>query len=94
MYKIVLHKEVLSKDLKELGPYETEKIFKVIKEKLEIDPIHFGKPLRKELKGYYRLRVDFYRVIYEIKNQEVTVFVLKVGKRKDNEVYKAALKRL
>jgi len=94
MYKIVLHKKVYSEDLKELDKGEVEKIFKALKEKLGRDPIQFGKPLREALKGYYRLRVDFYRVVYKVVKQEVTVSVIKIGKRKDNEVYEDAVKRL
>ena len=93
MYKIVLHEQVLSKDFKELDKPEIEKIFRAIKEKLETDPLTFGRPLRKELKGYYRLRVNFYRVIYKILKQEVVVSVIKIGKRKDSEVYEDARKR-
>ncbi len=73
MYKITLHKKVLSEDLEGLDKADVEKIFKAVKEKLGTDPVHFGKPLREELKGYYRLRVDFYRVVYQVKKQEVTV---------------------
>ena len=94
MYKITLHKKVLSEDLEGLDKAEVEKIFKAVKGKLGTDPIHFGKPLKEELKGYYRLRVDFYRVVYQVKKHEVTVFVLKIGKRKDDEVYNEAVKRL
>lgn len=94
MYKIVLHEQVLSKDFKELDKPEIEKIFRAIKEKLETDPLTFGKPLRKGLKGYYRLRVDFYRVIYKIIKHEVVVSVIKIGKRRDSEVYEYARKRV
>lgn len=94
MYKIVFHQKVVTEDLKGLDRNELEKIFKAIKEKLVTSPIQFGKPLKKELKGYYRLRVDFYRIVYKIIKHEITVSVIKVGKRKDNEVYDEAMKRI
>jgi mRNA-degrading endonuclease RelE of RelBE toxin-antitoxin system len=39
---------------------------KAIRERLETDPISYGKPLRKNLNGYRRLRVGRYRIIYKI----------------------------
>ncbi len=94
MYRIVLHQQVLSKDLKDLDSHEIERIFRAIKGKLEMNPVQFGKPLRKDLKGYYRLRVDFYRIIYQINKGNVTVFIIKIGKRKEDDAYVDAQKRL
>lgn len=94
MYKIVLHKKVITEDIKELGKHETERIFKAIKNKLTSDPISFGKPLKLGLKNYFRLRIDFYRVVYKVKKQEITVFIIKIGKRKDGEVYEDAMERI
>ncbi len=40
----------------------------------------------KKIKGYsnaYRIRLGDYRVIYEIRNLELIIFVVKIGHRKD-----------
>ncbi|NOQ36933.1 MAG: type II toxin-antitoxin system mRNA interferase toxin, RelE/StbE family [Methylococcaceae bacterium] len=34
-----------------------------------------------------KLRSSGYRLVYEVNNQEVTIFVIAVGKREDNAVY-------
>ncbi|MBX5328048.1 MAG: type II toxin-antitoxin system RelE/ParE family toxin [Candidatus Bathyarchaeota archaeon] len=46
---------------------------------LKTDPFA-GKPLRGEWKGVYSLRIGDYRVLYQIKKNEV--FLLVVGHRK------------
>ena len=61
---------------------------------LTIEPEKYGEPLKKELFGYRKLRVEDYRVIYRIRKETVTVLVLKIGARRDSEVYLDMLKRL
>ena len=56
-----------------------------IEKKLTVDPIAFGKPLRFSLKGYRRLRVGDYRVIYRIIEDKVLVMIVEIDHRK--EVY-------
>jgi mRNA-degrading endonuclease RelE of RelBE toxin-antitoxin system len=46
------------------------------------------------LKGYWKLKISDYRVIYKIEKKEIKILVLKVGIRRDEEVYKEMLKRL
>lgn len=60
------------------------RIRKAIEDRLILDPVKFGEPLRRSLSGYRKLRVGDYRVIYQIQGQ--TVVILKIGQRK--EVYK------
>ena len=53
---------------------------------LERNPRPFGvQKLRGEPNGY-RLRVGDYRILYEIRDNELLVFVVKVGHRK--EIYR------
>ncbi|MBF0378961.1 MAG: type II toxin-antitoxin system RelE/ParE family toxin [Desulfamplus sp.] len=47
------------------------------------DPAEFGKALRKDYKGYWRHRVGDYRVISSIKDDILTVLVVRIGHRKD-----------
>ena len=44
------------------------------------------KALKGEFKGFYRLRLRTYRVIYEKQNNKLVILVLRVSHRKD--VYK------
>ena len=52
-----------------------------IEERLMVDPIGFGKPLRYSLKGHRRLRVGDYRVVYRIEKK--TVVIIAIKHRKD-----------
>jgi len=67
---------ILPKTIKEM-------IRNAIEKKLTVDPIAFGKPLRYSLKGYRRLRVADYRVIYKIIEDKVLVIIIDIGHRKD-----------
>lgn len=57
-------------------------IKKAIDERLTTNPYRF-KPLRGKYKGFYRMRVGDYRIIYEIKNNELIVIIIAIGNRKN-----------
>ncbi|MCD6390224.1 MAG: type II toxin-antitoxin system RelE/ParE family toxin [Desulfobulbaceae bacterium] len=51
-----------------------------------------------QLRGYenyykIKLRASGYRLVYEVIDEEICVFVIAIGKRNKNEVYKQAQKR-
>lgn len=94
MYKIIYHHFVVEKDFKKISKYNSDRIARAIHNKLTISPEKFGSPLVGKLKGYFKLRVEDYRVVYEIKSSEVVVFVFKIRQRKDSIVYEEAIKRL
>lgn len=94
IWKIKIHKLVLSEDFKSITPSGQKIIFRDIHKKLSVDPKSYGKPLLGELKGYWRLRVGDYRVIYKIREDIVEVLVIKVGIRRDEEVYKEMSSRI
>ncbi len=94
MYKIVLHKIVVENDLPNMNKTDQDKVFNAMYKKLTVAPEKLGKPLHGKLKGYFKLRVDEYRVVYQIKKDEVVIFVFKIGQRKDSIVYEEAIKRL
>lgn len=82
----IVYKKSIKKDLKQLSPEVKSIIEQVINEKLKVDPIKFGTPLRKTLKGLFKLRIGNYRLVYSIQKQTITVFVIKIAHRRD--VYK------
>jgi mRNA interferase RelE/StbE len=51
-------------------------------ENLREDP-RIGKPLTANLTGLWSLRIGDYRAIYQIKDNELIVVVIKVGHRKN-----------
>ena len=94
MWKIKIHRLVVEEDFKKIGKKERSVILKAIYKKLSRSPREYGSPLRHGLKGYWKLKVSEYRVVYKIEKAEVKVLVLKVGMRRDEEVYKEMLGRL
>jgi mRNA interferase RelE/StbE len=93
-WKIKIHRLVLEEDFKSIGRSEQEIILKNIRKKLSVDPEGYGKALLGELRGYWRLRVGDYRVIYKIQRDIIQVLVIKVGIRRDEAVYKEFFFRL
>lgn len=94
MWKVLLHPFVLKEDFKPLDRPAEKQVFRAIEKKLTVDPKSYGKPLRGEFSGLGRLRVGDDRVIYRIVENRVEVLVLKVGIRRDFEVYRELLSRL
>lgn len=47
------------------------------------DPRRFGKPLRAELSGLWRYRVHDYRLLCQVKDNQLLVLVVSVGHRKN-----------
>jgi len=94
-YRIKVHKKVLTEDSKHFDEKTKEKIKKKCKELLTKNPEDVGEPLRFELQGYRKLKIfNDYRIIYRVHKEDVLVFILAVGIRRDREVYEEALKRL
>lgn len=86
-WSIVYHELFEKEDRKVINPYHWQLIINTIDKKLTNDPINYGKPLRGNLKKFYKLSIDKYRVIYQIKKGKVMVWIVKIGPRKDNKVY-------
>ena len=55
--------------------------------------IQFGSPLSGALSGFRKLRVGGYRIVCQMIDSEITVYVLAVGPRRDKEIYNVANKR-
>lgn len=94
IWKVKIHRLVLSEDFKAISHSDQKRILKSIHKKLTIGPQEYGRPLLGELKGYWRLRIGDYRAIYKIKEDIVEVLVIKIGIRRNNEVYKKLILRL
>lgn len=94
-YKIKVHKEVTTADSRRFDAKAKEKIKAKIRELLSVAPESVGEPLRFELLEYRKLVIfDKYRIVYRVIRDEVLVFILAVGIRRDSEVYEEALRRL
>ena len=77
-------KQSAFKELQKLDKKERIRIVSAIDQLIE-NP-HIGKVLKGELTGLRRIRSGNYRVIYEIKEREVLILVLRIAHRK--QVYR------
>lgn len=94
MWQVLIHPLIFKEDFRKINPADQKLIIKSIRKKLSLDPKAYGKALVGSLKGYWRLRVKDYRVVYSLVEDKVLVKVIKVGMRKDWEVYEEVLKRI
>lgn len=67
------HPAVRSEDLPLIDQRTKDRIRKAIEERLQTAPHDYGEPLRKSLKGYWKLRVGDYRVVFKVIESEVWV---------------------
>ncbi len=93
IYQIIYAEEVERKDFPSLDKVWADNIVRAIDEKLTTNPLMYGVSLRGQAKGYYKLRVGDYRVIYSVSksSKRVTIIIL-IGHR--SRVYKEVLKRI
>lgn len=74
---------VIREDIAVLPKNIKNTIRRAIEERLTIDPVGFGKPLRYSLQGHRRLRVGDYRVVYRIEVSSHIVLIVAIKHRKD-----------
>jgi mRNA interferase RelE/StbE len=79
-YKIYFKKSVL-KDIKNIPDKDLKRIFKRI-ESLSDDPRPPGHEKLSD-QDLYRIRQGNYRIVYSIKDELLTVWVIKIGHRRD-----------
>ncbi|WNE41644.1 MAG: Toxin RelG [Mycoplasmataceae bacterium] len=85
IYEIDLKSTAID-DLKRLDKHLSGIIVEKIEKHLAVEPQLVGKPLKGDLKGYWKYRIKGdYRVGYKISKDETLIIILIVGHRK--EVY-------
>lgn len=89
-YELVYHPAVRSDDLPLINSDVRARIRIAIETRLSTAPHEYGEPLRKTLRGYWKLRVGDYRVVYIF--EESKVFILGIRHRKN--VYEMMEKRI
>ena len=85
MYKLSFTAKV-EKQLSKLDKHIEKKILAYLKTHVLNNPTQHGKPLSANLSGFWRYRVGDYRIITEIRDEELLVLVVEVGHR--SRVYK------
>jgi len=77
MFKVVYHYLVVRDDIPKLSSEWKKKVRRAVEERLATHPDLYGKPLRRSLKGYRKLRVGDWRVIFKIEREKVMVLAIK-----------------
>ncbi len=80
MYDVIL-KDSAQKFFRKLDKFDQERIVKKLR-LLKQNPF-LGKPLMGNFSGSRSLRIGKYRVIYQVRQNELIIFVLDVGQRKN-----------
>lgn len=80
MYEIIFRNPA-ERFLKKLDKETQKKILEKIK-KLKTNP-RLGKPLTGSLRGLWRLRHDYYRIIYKIADLELIIYIMNIGPRRN-----------
>ena len=83
LFAIHYMERAVKEDIPALPSKARQMIQKAIEERLTIDPVGFGKPLRYSMKGHRRLRVSDYRIVYRIDEEKHIVLIVAIKHRKD-----------
>jgi mRNA interferase RelE/StbE len=89
-FSIQYHETAVKEDIPCLSSEWKRKIRQAIEEKLSNHPEIFGKPLRRSLKGFRKLRIGDYRVIFRIEKKTVKILII----QHRSTVYKKMNKRI
>ena len=89
-FQLRYHPDVKTIDIPHLDAKLRTRIKNAIERRLSIAPHLYGEPLRKTLRGYWKLRGGDYRVVFKIADEEV--WILGIIHRK--KVYEEIKKRV
>ena len=89
-YQLLYHADVKKVDLPKIDAKNKAMLKRAIKERLADQPEVYGRPLQRTLKGYWKLRVGEYRVVFKISQTDVLI----LGIIHRREVYREIHKRV
>ena len=74
VYHLIYHADVEKIDLPRIDAKNKSMIKRAIEERLTTKPEVYGKPLQRNLKGYWKLRVGEYRIIFKTFGNELRIY--------------------
>jgi len=80
-YKVLYHRN-LQKDLKKLDQKVINLFFKIVNNKISINP-YSGNKLKGKYSNLWKYRISSFRIIYTIHNKELPILILSFRHRKD-----------
>lgn len=87
-FELIYHPEVKAIDIPRLNEKIRNRIKAAIELRLLTAPHEYGHSLRKTLKGYWKLRVGDYRVIYKVDKNKVIILGIIHRKKVYDEINK------
>jgi len=90
MYKLIYHPDLKKTDLPKIDNQNKAMIKRAIEERLTARPEAYGKPLQRTLKGYWKLRVGDFRVVFKITGDEILILAVMHRKKIYSQVKKRA----
>lgn len=89
-FTVRYHPEVKAIDLPMINVKMRERIRRAIESRLMTAPQEFGLPLRKNLGGFWKLRVGDFRVVFKVEGE--MVYILAIRHRRS--VYEDVTRRI
>ena len=86
---IVKYHKTLKEDLNKLDEFSRSRIRKAIEFRLLIDPLKYGQLLKGTLKGFRKLRIGDYMVVYKVVKKEIII----LGIRHRRDIYDVIVNR-
>ncbi len=76
--------DVAERQLRKLDRSIQKRILDWLDDRIEgcKNPRHFGEPLKGDRAGFWRYRIGSYRVLCDIKDEQVLVLILTIGHRR------------
>ncbi len=78
MYELVVSKKA-EKEIKKISKLHQKAVIEVLEE-IRSNPIS-GKPLTRELTGWFSYKIGVYRIVYKINTKDKIIFILTAGHR-------------
>lgn len=75
-YRISYYQAVVDDDIPALPETIKQRVKQAIEERLLTSPDLYGKPLRKWLSGYRKLRIGDWRIVYKADQETVTILII------------------
>ena len=89
VFRVIYHPAAAGEDLPKMPADVRERIARAVETRLTTAPERYGKPLRGTLRGYWKLRVRDYRVVYKPTADEVRILAI----RHRDDVYHESMSR-
>ncbi len=75
-FRLQYHPLVVRKDIPALDGMWRNRVKRAIEQKLTQTPDVYGTPLRRDLKGHFKLRVGDYRIVFRVEKNNIFILAI------------------